>query len=69
MMTPIQYKRRWPRIWQVEYAWTHTGYETVVGWAWTRKTARRCAYKAVLSEASAEATFTNYGLADSEAPY
>ena len=46
-MAQVQYKRYWYRFWKVEYAWTHTGYGTVVGSAWTKRASRHCAYKAV----------------------
>lgn len=46
-MAYVRYKRRWYRFWKVEYWWVHSGYGTVVGWAWTKGQARRRAYKAV----------------------
>jgi hypothetical protein len=34
-------RRRWFKPWKFEYEWVHTGYGAVVGYAWTRRTARR----------------------------
>lgn len=32
-------KRRWFKPWKVEYWWYSSAYGTVVGYAWTRRTA------------------------------